>query len=153
MTTISCLLLKFWWNNMVSGDSVETQIISSQNNSTPINFFSFCFGKAKKKKKTIETNKKNFQLPVVTCRLLLYQTEEDLSIPTIYRYSNNSSFWSSTQSHEKKSYHYHYDNPCVIETILCFWATHLSHDHQHRKDCFFCFCFEFGWYLCFFACK
>ena len=140
MTTISCLLLKFWWNNMVSGDSVETQIISSQNNSTPINFFFFCFGKAKKKKKTIETNKKNFQLPVVTCRLL-YQTEEDLSITTIYRYSNNSSFWSSTQSHEKKSYHYHYDNPCVIETILCFWATHLSHDHQHRKDCFFLFLF------------
>ena len=141
MTTISCLLLMFWWNNMVSGDTVETQIISSQNNSTPINFFFFCFGKAKKKKKkTIETNKKNFQLPVVTCRLL-YQTEEDLSITTIYRYSNNSSFWSSTQSHEKKSYHYHYDNPCVIETILCFWATHLSHDHQHRKDCFFLFLF------------
>ena len=151
MTTTSCLLLSFdgttWYPETVLKHKsylLKTIVHPS---------ISFSFALEKQKKKTIETNKKNFQLPVVTCRLL-YQTEEDLSITTIYRYSNNSSFWSSTQSHEKKSYHYHYDNPCVIETILCFWATHLSHDHQHRKDCFFCFCFEFGlWYLCFFACK
>ena len=75
---------------------VETQIISSQNNGTPIIFSSLRNAKTErkkeKKKKRVQQAKNIFHKLLTSCYLLLAM--EDLSIATIY--SNDSPLWRGT---------------------------------------------------------
>ena len=74
---------------------VETQIISSQNNGTPIIFSSLRNAKTerkKEKKKRVKQAKNIFHKLLTSCYLLLAM--EDLSIATIY--SNDSPLWRGT---------------------------------------------------------